>query len=82
MKEQPHICPLCGRAYYKFGVETVQFQYYFAEIMRQRAAAVGEYLPKGSLHLSRATTKARPAVHADHLEGGCVCCGTSLRFSS
>lgn len=24
---------------YKFGVETVQFQYYFAEIMRQRAAA-------------------------------------------
>lgn len=25
---------------------------------------------KGSLHLSRATTKARPAVHADHLEGG------------
>lgn len=37
---------------------------------------------KGSLHLSRATTKARPAVHADHLEGGRVCCGTSLRFSS
>ena len=34
------------RPYYKFGVETVQFQYYFAEIMRQRAAAVGEYLPK------------------------------------
>lgn len=33
------------RPYYKFGVETVQFQYYFAEIMRQRAAAVGEYLP-------------------------------------
>ncbi len=31
--------------YYKFGVETVQFQYYFAEIMRQKAAAVGEYLP-------------------------------------
>ncbi|MCD7948301.1 MAG: phage terminase large subunit [Oscillospiraceae bacterium] len=30
---------------YKFGVETVQFQYYFAEIMRQRAAEVGEYLP-------------------------------------
>ena len=35
------------RPYYKFGVETVQFQYYFAEIMRQRAAAVGEYLPTG-----------------------------------
>lgn len=33
------------RPYYKFGVETVQFQYYFAEIMRQRAAEVGEYLP-------------------------------------
>ncbi|WP_363324013.1 phage terminase large subunit [uncultured Oscillibacter sp.] len=33
------------RPYYKFGVETVQFQYYFAEIMRQRSAAVGEYLP-------------------------------------
>ena len=44
------------RPYYKFGVETVQFQYYFAEIMRQRAAAVGEYLPtsirrsKGARH--------------------------------
>lgn len=36
------------RPYYKFGVETVQFQYYFAEIMRQRAAAVGEYLPTAS----------------------------------
>ena len=33
------------RPYYKFGVETVQFQYYFAEIMRQKSAAVGEYLP-------------------------------------
>ena len=33
------------RPFYKFGVETVQFQYYFAEIMRQRSAAVGEYLP-------------------------------------
>lgn len=30
---------------YKFGVETVQFQYYFAEIMRQRSAESGEYLP-------------------------------------
>lgn len=30
---------------YKFGVETVQFQYYFAEIMRQKSAEVGEYLP-------------------------------------
>ena len=33
------------RPFYKFGVETVQFQYYFAEIMRQRSAAMGEYLP-------------------------------------
>lgn len=33
------------RPFYKFGVETVQFQYYFAEIMRQRSAAAGEYLP-------------------------------------
>lgn len=30
---------------YKFGVETVQFQYYFAEIMRQKSAEIGEYLP-------------------------------------
>lgn len=33
------------RPYYKFGVETVQFQYYFAEIMRQKSAIEGEYLP-------------------------------------
>lgn len=33
------------RPYYKFGVETVQFQYYFAEIMRQKSAEEGEYLP-------------------------------------
>ncbi|MDR2024035.1 MAG: phage terminase large subunit [Hungatella sp.] len=33
------------RPYYQFGVETVQFQYYFAEIMRQKSAQVGEYLP-------------------------------------
>lgn len=33
------------RPYYQFGVETVQFQYYFAEIMRQKSAAIGEYLP-------------------------------------
>lgn len=33
------------RPYYQFGVETVQFQYYFAEIMRQKAAEAGEYLP-------------------------------------
>lgn len=34
-----------GRGYTKFGVETVQFQAYFAEIMRQRSAQAGEYLP-------------------------------------
>lgn len=33
------------RPYYRFGVETVQFQYYFAEVMRQRSAEAGEYLP-------------------------------------
>lgn len=33
------------RPYYQFGVETVQFQAYFAEIMRQKSAEVGEYLP-------------------------------------
>lgn len=30
---------------FKFGVETVQFQYYFKDIMVQRAAEAGEYLP-------------------------------------
>lgn len=33
------------KPYYQFGVETVQFQYYFAEIMKQKSAEVGEYLP-------------------------------------
>ncbi|WP_270815180.1 phage terminase large subunit [Hungatella effluvii] len=33
------------KPYYKFGVETVQFQYYFADIMRQKSAEIGEYLP-------------------------------------
>lgn len=33
------------RPYYKFGVETVQFQYFFADIMRQKSAEEGEYLP-------------------------------------
>nr|DAP14030.1 MAG TPA: Large Terminase [Caudoviricetes sp.] len=30
---------------YKFGVETVQFQAYFKDIMAQRSAEAGEYLP-------------------------------------
>lgn len=33
------------KALHQFGVETVQFQYYFAEIMRQKSAQAGEYLP-------------------------------------
>jgi predicted phage terminase large subunit-like protein len=33
------------RPFYRFGVETVQFQYYFAEVMKQKSAACGEYLP-------------------------------------
>lgn len=33
------------RPFCQFGVETVQFQYYFAEIMRQKSAEAGEYLP-------------------------------------
>lgn len=30
---------------FKFGVETVQFQYFFKDVMIQRAAEAGEYLP-------------------------------------
>lgn len=35
----------CGKGFYKFGVETVQFQYFFKDVMAQRSAAQGEYLP-------------------------------------
>ena len=34
-----------GKGFFKFGVETVQFQYYFKEVMAQRSAEQGEYLP-------------------------------------
>ena len=34
-----------GKGFYKFGVETVQFQYYFKEVMAQKSAEEGEYLP-------------------------------------
>ena len=34
-----------GKGFYKFGVETVQFQYYFKEVMAQKSAEAGEYLP-------------------------------------
>ncbi|WP_312938870.1 phage terminase large subunit [Oscillibacter sp.] len=33
------------RPYYKFGVESVQFQSYFADIMAQKSAEAGEFLP-------------------------------------
>lgn len=34
-----------GRGFYKFGVETVQFQYFFKQVMAQKSAEEGEYLP-------------------------------------
>lgn len=34
-----------GKGFYKFGVETVQFQYYFKEVMAQKSAEAGIYLP-------------------------------------
>lgn len=33
------------KPFYKFGVETVQFQYYFKDIMVKKSVEVGEYLP-------------------------------------
>ena len=34
-----------GKGFFKFGVETVQFQYYFKEVLAQRSVEQGEYLP-------------------------------------
>lgn len=34
-----------GKGFYKFGVETVQFQYFFKEVMAQLSAEMGEYIP-------------------------------------
>lgn len=34
-----------GKGFYKFGVETVQFQYFFKDVMVQKSAEAGEYLP-------------------------------------
>lgn len=34
-----------GKGFYKFGVETVQFQYFFKEVMAQKSALSGEYIP-------------------------------------
>ncbi len=33
------------KGFYKFGVETVQFQYFFKEVMAALSAELGEYLP-------------------------------------
>lgn len=33
------------KGFFKFGVETVQFQYFFKDVMIQRSAEAGEYLP-------------------------------------
>lgn len=33
------------KPFYKFGVETVQFQYYFKDVMAKKSLEVGEYLP-------------------------------------
>ena len=33
------------KGYYKFGVETVQFQYFFKDVMAAKALEAGEYIP-------------------------------------
>ena len=33
------------KGYYKFGVETVQFQYFFKEVMAEKSREAGEYIP-------------------------------------
>mgnify|MGYP002509500037 CR=1 FL=1 len=34
-----------GRGFYKFGVETVQFQFFFKDVMTEKALEAGEYIP-------------------------------------
>lgn len=34
-----------GKGYYRFGVETVQFQYFFKDVMAAKALESGEYIP-------------------------------------
>lgn len=34
-----------GKGFYKFGVEVVQFQYYFKEVMAAKSVKEGEYIP-------------------------------------
>ena len=33
------------KGFFRFGVETVQFQYFFKEVMAQLSAEMGEYIP-------------------------------------
>ena len=35
----------CKKGFYKFGVEVVQFQYFFKEVMATKSAEEGEYIP-------------------------------------
>lgn len=35
----------CKKGFYKFGVEVVQFQYYFKEVMAAKSVEQGEYIP-------------------------------------
>ena len=34
-----------NKGYYRFGVETVQFQYFFKDVMAAKALEAGEYIP-------------------------------------
>lgn len=34
-----------GKGYYKFGVESVQFQFFFKDVMAEKAIEAGEYIP-------------------------------------
>lgn len=34
-----------GKGFYKFGVETVQFQFFFKDVMAEKALEAGEYIP-------------------------------------
>jgi len=34
-----------GKGFYKFGVETVQFQYFFKDVMAKKSVEEGEYIP-------------------------------------
>ncbi len=34
-----------GKGYYKFGVESVQFQFFYKDVMAKKALEAGEYIP-------------------------------------